>query len=333
MDIYKVIDDYLSRNRHGAIATIVKKLGAAPREEGAKMFVGDDGVIFGTVGGGSVEAEVRQAARKVAETDSATLFHYRMDGKAVEDEGMICGGNIDLLLEPILPRYRGLYAEVGSLERKGGNGLMVTSCSEGPSYKALVRENGSVTGDPIDHLGGKELQSLLGSRRPVIKEGWVVEPVFSSSLLYLFGAGHVSQYVAQVAALAGFTIVVVDDREDFANVERFPMAQEFVVEDFHAVFDRLRFRGNEFVAILTRGHKYDALVLEGVMKNPTRYVGMIGSRRKNKLVMDHLKSKGFSEDALKAVHAPIGLDIDAETPEEIAVSIVAELIAVRRTDN
>jgi xanthine dehydrogenase accessory factor len=333
MDIYEVIDDYLSRDRQGAIATIIRKLGAAPREEGAKMFVGDDGVIFGTVGGGRVEAEVREAAKRVARSDSVKLLHYRMDGEAIGDEGMICGGNIDLLLEPILPRYRDLYAEARKLERGGGNAFIITSCSEGAFRKALIQENGSATGDPVGHPDTKEFPSLAGLRHPVVSEGWVVEPIVSSSILYLFGAGHVSQYVARVASMVGFTIIVIDDRAEFANAERFPMAQEFVVGDFSAAFDHLHFRGNEFVAILTRGHKYDALVLEGVMKKPTRYVGMIGSRKKNKLIMDNLKAKGFTEDALRSVHAPIGLDIDAETPEEIAVSIVAELIAARRKGN
>jgi xanthine dehydrogenase accessory factor len=127
-----------------------------------------------------------------------------------------------------------------------------------------------------------------------------------------------------------FNTVVIDDRPDFANRERFPEAQEIIVDDFRKVFQRLTFYGNEYVAIVTRGHKHDALVLEEVMRRPTRYVGMIGSKRKNRLILDHLKAKGFEEAALAAVHAPIGLGIRAETPQEIAVSIVAELIAVRR---
>ena len=129
----------------------------------------------------------------------------------------------------------------------------------------------------------------------MVGEGRIIEPIVSSSLLYLFGAGHVSQHVAQVASMVDFNVVVVDDRADFANKERFPAAQEIIVEDFHTVFQRLLFHGNEFVAILTRGHKHDALVLEEAMKKPTRYVGMIGSRRKTKLIMDHLRDKGFDE--------------------------------------
>jgi xanthine dehydrogenase accessory factor len=130
--------------------------------------------------------------------------------------------------------------------------------------------------------------------------------------------------------MADFSVTVIDDRQDFANRERFPEAREVIVDDFHNVFDRLDFSGREYIAILTRGHKHDALVLEKVMMKPTRYVGMIGSRRKTRLVFDHLKEKGIPEDALKSVHAPIGIDIEAETPQEIAVSIVAQLIEVKR---
>jgi xanthine dehydrogenase accessory factor len=330
MDIYEAVDYYLSRGRKGALATIIKKMGAAPREEGAKMFVGDDGQIFGTVGGGCVEAEVWQNAKSVAKAGSVKLLHYRMDGRIVEDEGMICGGNIDIFLEPIHERYRDLYAGIRSMERKGRHAVIVTSYSDDGFSKSLICDDGSIVGDPPAESTIAGLQSVMSSRRPVVGDGGIMEPILSSSLLYLFGAGHVSQYVAQVASMVDFNIVVVDDRVDFANTERFPMAQEIVVEDFQTVFDRLHFQGNEYVAILTRGHKHDALVLEEVMKRPTRYVGMIGSRRKTKLIMDHLKEKGFGPDTLNAVHAPIGVAIEAETPQEIAVSIVAELIATRR---
>jgi xanthine dehydrogenase accessory factor len=209
--------------------------------------------------------------------------------------------------------------------------LIVTKYSEDSFRKSLVREDGSFAGDDPGETAGRSFQSYHNEKRPTMSEGTVIEPIVSSSLLYLFGAGHVSQYVSRVAAMVDFNVVVIDDRSDFANDERFPEAQEIIVDDFLSVFDRLTFHGNEYVAILTRGHKHDALVLEEVMKKPTRYVGMIGSKRKTKLILDHLREKGFEENALKAVHAPIGLGIEAETPQEIAVSIVAEMIKVRRT--
>ncbi len=329
MDIYEAVQDYLSRGRGGSLATIIKKMGAAPREAGAKMFVGDDGRIFGTVGGGCVEAEVWQAAKGVVKTGKVKLLHYRLDGRIVEDEGMICGGNVDIFLEPVLDKYKNVYAEARDLEKRGKDALIITRFSESSLSKSLVGADGRVTGDDP----GEEIREHLGSYLeggPVIGEGILVEPTTSSSLFYLFGAGHISQYVAKAAAMVDFNVVVVDDREDFANRERFPEVRDIVVDDFRHVFEQLHFFGNEYVAVVTRGHKHDALVLEEVLKRPTRYVGMIGSRRKSALILTHLREKGFDEDILKSVHAPIGLAIDAETPQEIAISIVAELIAVKR---
>ncbi len=331
MDIYEAVEEYLSKGKSGALATIIKKTGAAPREEGAKMFIGDDGRFFGTVGGGCVEAEVWQAAKNVARTHLVKLLHYRMDGKLVENEGMICGGNVDIFLEPVSGRYRDLYKEVRDLEKGGRKGLIVTSFSEMAFHKSLLRDDGSILGDSLDQPFEEVVRSHIDARRPVVDEGRIIEPLLSSSLLYLFGAGHISQYVARIASMVDFNIVVIDDRADFASRERFPEAQEIIVQEFAEVFDRITFHGSEYVAILTRGHKHDALVLEGVMQHPTRYVGMIGSKRKIKLVMDHLKGLGFEEEALRSVHAPIGLAIRAQTPQEIAVSIVAELIEVRRS--
>ncbi|MGD0229792.1 MAG: XdhC/CoxI family protein [Syntrophorhabdales bacterium] len=330
MDIYEAVEDYLSRERGGALATIIKKTGPAPREAGAKMFIGDDGRFFGTVGGGCVEAEVWQAAKGVARTQKVKTLHYRMDGRLVEDEGMICGGNVDILLEPVLGRYRDLYEKVRDLEKHGKDALIITRFTEDSFSKSLVGEDGLVTGDDLEERVLERLGSYLKKKGPIIEDGIVIEPIISSSLLYLFGAGHISQYVSRVATMVDFNTVVIDDRADFANRERFPEAREVIVDEFHHVFERLHFYGNEYVAILTRGHKHDALVLEEVMKRPTRYVGMIGSRRKTKLILDHFRAKGVGESDLESVHAPIGLKIDAETPQEIAVSIVAQLIEVKR---
>lgn len=294
------------------------------------MFIGDDGQIFGTIGGGCVEAEVWAAARDVMRTQTVKTLAYRMDGRLVEDEGMICGGNVDIFLEPALPRYKNVYAEARDLEKTGRDALIITRFSNDSISKSLVGQDGLVSGDDLTEEIKERAGSCLHERRPVIGDGFIIEPVTSSPSLYLFGAGHVSQYVSRVAAMAEFEVTVIDDREEFANRERFPEARDVIVGDFRSAFERLRFSGREYVAILTRGHKHDALVLEEAMKRPTRYIGMIGSRRKTKLIYDHLKKKGVTSEALESIHAPIGLNIQAETPQEIAVSIVAQLIEVKR---
>jgi len=330
MDLYSIIDEYLQKGSGGALATIVKKLGAAPREEGAKMFVGSDGKFYGTIGGGCTEAEVWQEARKVIKTGSAKLLHYTMEGKQLEDDGMICGGNVDILVEPVEEKYRALYRAIPELERQGVGALLVTRFSDRTFSKSLIREDGVVLGDPAGEGVETDFKRYFHEKRPVVSGNTVVEPLQASPVLYIFGAGHVSQYVVRVATMVDFNVTVIDDREEFANTERFPEAERVIAEDFLHVFDQLSFHGNEYVVILTRGHKHDALVLEQVMRRPTRYVGMIGSKRKTKMVMDYMKQRGFEDKALESVYAPIGISINSETPQEIAVSIVAELIKVRR---
>ena len=330
MEIYEAVEDYLSRGRGGAIATIIKKTGAAPREAGAKMFIGDDGRFFGTVGGGCVEAEVWQAAKDVARKGKVKLLHYSLDNRLVEEEGMICGGNVDIFIEPVLERCKNVYAAARDLEERGKDALIVTRFSETTFFKGLVGPDGAVTGDDP----GEEIRALFGSylkeAGPVVGDGILIEPTTPSSLLYLFGAGHISQYVSKAATMVDFNVVVVDDRDEFANRERFPEAREIIVDDFARALEALRFRGSEYVAIVTRGHKHDALVLEEVLKKPAHYVGMIGSKRKSALILEHLRRKGVDDQTLKSVYAPIGVDINAQTPQEIAISIVAQLIAVKR---
>ncbi len=330
MDLYSIIDDYLDKGAGGALATIVKKLGAAPREEGAKMFVGSDGKFFGTIGGGCTEAEVWQEARKVIKSGTAKLLHYTMNGKQLEDDGMICGGNVDIFVEPVAEKYRDLYRAIPDLERQGKGAVVITSFSDGAFSKSIVSEDGVVLGDPVGEGFEADFGRYLHEKTPVVSGNTVIEPLQTSPVLYIFGAGHVSQYVSRVAAMVDFNVTVIDDREDFANKERFPEAERVIAEDFTRVFDQLSFHGNEYVVILTRGHKHDALVLEQVMKRPSRYVGMIGSKRKTKMVMDYMRQQGFDDTMLESVYAPIGVAINSETPQEIAVSIAAELIKVRR---
>jgi xanthine dehydrogenase accessory factor len=312
------------------LATVIHRAGSAPRDAGAKMFVAQDGKLFGTVGGGRLESEAYDEAMRLMGSGETLVFHIRMDGNAVAGEGMLCGGNVDIFLEPVYGRYLDLYRRAGNLEKRGGKGIVVTRYDRNLFLKTLIDQSLETTGDPLAEEDVKKFANHVFEQRPlIVDEKTVIEPLRPSSVLYIFGAGHVSQFVAKAAKMVDFRVVVIDDREEFANSERFPDADEIVVEDFHRVFDRLRFSGGEFVVIVTRGHKYDAEVLGEVMKRPTRYTGMIGSRRKVKIVFDHMRETGFNEESIGRVYAPIGIDIKAETPQEIAISIVAEMIKVR----
>ena len=329
MGIYETIEEYLKKNKTGIIATVITRAGSAPRDVGAKMFVKKDGKLYGTIGGGRLEHSAYQEAMSMMEKGGPKLLHIRMNAREVASNGMICGGDVDVFLEPVLEKYRALYGRLEYLEKRGKRGVLVTKFDKNNFIKILVEDDFTMHGDDVSEKDRDAFLQHLYETKPCVTEGLVIEPLQISSALYIFGAGHVSQYIAKIAQMAGFSVTVIDDREEFANKERFPDADEIIIDDFQNVFDRLKFTGKEFVTIVTRGHQFDAGVLGETLKRQTRYVGMIGSKRKVAMVFDFMKKSGLDDEAIKKVHAPIGLAIHAETPQEIAVSIVAELIKVR----
>jgi xanthine dehydrogenase accessory factor len=254
MDIYQEIVKLRKEGRHGAVATIVNVRGSVPSFETAKMLVRDDGSIFGTIGGGCVEADVWRAAREVMEEEKPRTLTFDLNQNPKYDTGLVCGGTLDVFIEPILP----------------------------------------------------------------------------PALLYIFGAGHVSASLYKTAHSAGFDITVIDDRESYANRDRFPQAQEVIAEDFEQAMTRLSPNDTAYIVIVTRGHRDDMRVLRWAVQTKARYIGMIGSKRKTITIFRELQKEGLPAQLFDRVHAPVGLDIGAVTPEEIAVSITAELIAVRR---
>ncbi|HVN97468.1 MAG TPA: XdhC family protein [Syntrophorhabdaceae bacterium] len=327
-NIYVVIDEYLDRGESGVLATIVKRTGATPQGAGAKMFIGADGRMFGTVGGGCLEAEIWQNSRKILKTKEADVFRYVLDGKNVEDDGMICGGNIDVLLEPVDEKYRDLYRQISGFKAQGKKAVTITSYGARGFTKTLCTSEDELIGDLTGHE--KDIAApVFHEKKPTVLDNRVVEPIVSSSTLYLYGAGHVSQFICRLAKTMDFAVTVFDDRVEFANRERFPEADNVIVDDFGNALKYADDEDNIYAAVVTRGHKHDALVLEQILTRPHRYIGMIGSKRKIRIIFDYLETKGFGESLLQSIYAPIGVDINAETPQEIALSIVAEIVKVR----
>lgn len=253
MDLFEEIVKMRRAGQRGALATIVHTNGSIPSYESSRMLVRDDGSIAGTIGGGCVEAEVWAAAKEVMHKEAPRKMVFNLNNEASYDNGLICGGTLEVFVEPILPQ-------------------------------------------PI---------------------------------LYLFGGGHVSMAVAKAAGAAGFGVVVVDDREAFANAERFPMAQD-IYTSYEDAFAKIHPNASSYLIIVTRGHKEDMRVLGWAVRTHARYVGMIGSKRKVLSVYRALESDGYRPEEFQRVYAPMGLEIGALSPEEIAISIVAELIAIRR---
>lgn len=254
MDIYDEIPKLRREGRRCALATIINVRGSIPSVTAAKMLVRDDGSIVGTIGGGCVEAEVWQGAKEVMKEEKPKTFTFNLDQTPDKDTGLVCGGTLEVFVEPILP----------------------------------------------------------------------------SPQLYIFGAGHVGLNVYKMARLAGFDVTVVDDRDTYANRERFPEARDIYADEMDHVLAQLSPLESSFIVIVTRGHRHDMRVLGWAANTAAHYVGMIGSKRKVLTVCQELEKQGVLREKLKRAHAPIGINIGATTPEEIAISIVAELIADRR---
>ena len=253
-DIYEEIVRIRNEGDKAALATVVQDKGSTPRSRGSKMLVRSDGSFIGTIGGGCLEAEVWEAAMKVIKEETPQMLDFDLTGRKETKEGLICGGIMKILVEPIISRPK----------------------------------------------------------------------------IYIFGAGHIGFAISKIAKMTGFKIAVIDDRPAYANIEKFPDADEFFVDDPAMVVPKLGISKNSYIIIACRGHLEDQQVLEQVIKKPAAYIGMLGSRKKTKTVFSNLKESGITQKMLEEIHAPIGLPIATETPEEIAVSIMAEIIDQRR---
>jgi xanthine dehydrogenase accessory factor len=252
-EVFAAVADALERGEPAALVTIVATHGSTPQRVGAKMLVFGDGRMVGTIGGGCYENDAFWKAREAIAARKPQLVHYELSDDFAQETGLICGGQMDVYIEPIEP----------------------------------------------------------------------------SPELYIVGAGHVGTHLAHLAQAVGFHVHVVDDREKFANRERFPAASEVVAEDIPTWLARANLTPHAYVVIVTRGHTNDLEALRALAPRDLRYLGLIGSRAKVARIYDALTADGMAAEHLKKVHAPIGLDIGAVTPQEIAVSILAELIAVK----
>jgi len=338
-------------NRRAVLATLIKRTGSAPREAGTRFVVLDDGRFQGTIGGGMFEARVLQEAQRVIESGRASRYEFHLTGEDVEDTEMICGGEGEVFLEPVLPEHA-LHVQVfeRALEvlRHGGAGVLATvldpdrwTGDETP--KVFMGFEGDVLGSLLGPQTMPEglVQSLSRfqgkkqTRVAMLDDGSggvievLLEPVAADPTLYVFGGGHVASQIVPLAARVGFQVVVVDDRAEFADPVRFPEAHKVIQAPYEGLMERFSVDPASYLVIVTRGHSYDKEVLAQALDTKARYVGMIGSSRKIGIIFDRLREEGASQERLDRVHAPIGIDIGAETPEEIAVSIVAELIKVR----
>ena len=345
--LVQTICSFLEQGEDLVLATIVSHQGSTPRTAGTKMIVRRGGDTIATVGGGLVEGEVMKAADTVFQTRSVQVRTFDMTGENIESMDMVCGGSLEILIEfmEANPTNVQVFQALGdAMKTRNRTYLIADIGSEGAPPKqverCLIVENGSASGDlhpPSDLLA--LLARWNGNRRyPVIfvvkDRRYLVEPSFALGTVYLFGAGHVSQHVSPLAKKVDFRVVVMDDRAEFANMDRFPEADDVqVLSSFDRCFQTLDIDDESYVVIVTRGHLHDKIVLQQALRTDARYIGMIGSRRKRDRIYAELTAEGFAADDLGRVYAPIGTAIAAETPEEIGISIVGELIKVRASSD
>jgi xanthine dehydrogenase accessory factor len=256
-DIYEEIVALRARGIPAALATIIARKGATPRKDSTKMLVYAGGRQFGTIGGGSIEADVFREALQILETGKPKLLTMDLSAVDPEENVLACGGSMEVYVEPILP-------------------------------------------DPT---------------------------------LFIFGAGHVSKAVAEVANLIGFKIAVIDDRPKYANPERFPHADAFYIDDLETSLQKLPVNEMSYLLIATRSHQFDLTCLRFAVQSQAKYIGMLGSNKKNKILLEQLEKEGIDPYRFDRISVPVGIDIGSETPEEIAISIAAELIAARKNQN
>ncbi len=337
----------LQAGRPCVLASVVSTRGSTPQKPGAKLLIRQDGSGAGTLGGGCVEGNIWYLAKTLLDSgEGAVTTTYALNEDIAARDGLICGGGMQVLIDPIrnpalflplldeiLQAFAGERAvALCTLTKTGGHGLLE------PGSKLLVREDGSFSGSlggtELDLQAGKAAGALLaqgaGTSLPVFGGIEVlVETFVSPPMLILMGGGHVNKALAPMAKKVGFRVWVIDDRPEFANPDRFPEADGTIARDFLEAFSQLKVSRNTYVVVGTRGHRDDDRALEAAARSPAGYLGMIGSKRKVLLIFQELMKRGIPSKRIAEIHAPIGLDLHARTAEEIALSIAAELMQCR----
>lgn len=345
--VFRAAAEEIATGKEMVVATVVKTSGSTPQKPGAKLLVRADGSGVGTLGGGCVEGDIWFAASQLLKRGGkAEMRDYELNEDLAAQNGLVCGGTMFFLLDPIRePQKIQVFNEEVLAAYDGGTPVAVAHLMKIPQRsdltvgsRLLIRENGSTSGSlgepTIDAQAVKHARTLMamGKNDYVTTESgaeFFIEAFTTPPTLVLAGGGHVSKAISNIAETLGFRIFVVDDRQEFANSDRFPEAEQTLVSDYESAFDKLQIGANSFVVIATRGHRYDATVTAAALRSPASYVGLLGSRRKTILIFEELFKAGFTMEQIQGVRSPIGLGIAARTPEEIALSIMAEIVAFR----
>ena len=341
MQIFSDLLELLTQKESVVLTTILSRSGSTPRAIGSRMIVRRDESILGTIGGGILEARVQKMAKDAFDHKGTMVHDFVLTAEDAEKMGMICGGQLRVLIQYIDANdsaYLSFYQQVKAVLKEGKSAWLITRIPTGEtahssSMQCLSHNDGDqVFVGPHEDIAIPA--SLSKSREPEMvtwgASHFLVEPLCNEGVVLIFGAGHISQKLAPLTKLVGFRTVVLDDRTEFANRDRFASADDvMVLSSFNGAMADLPIDENSYIVLVTRGHAHDKTLLGEALATRAGYIGMIGSLRKRDAVYQDLEKEGYTRESFKRVHSPIGLSIAAETPEEIAVSITAELIAIR----
>ncbi|MCH8273476.1 MAG: XdhC family protein [Armatimonadetes bacterium] len=324
------------RGEQFCLAVVIAKSGSAPQVPGAKGLFLRDGRILGTIGGGCLEMESRRMGLQAMHTGRCVRREFQLDDDFGWDDGLICGGRVQVLLLPKSERFAGAFRR--ALEPRA-RGVLIYDLKEGSARFEEVSEADTHAG-PRSEARNPNAENAsrrspvasraVTSRREVLTEDEFAEPVLPPERLVIFGGGHIGKELSRLGATLGFTVSIVDDRAAFVSEERVPWADDRVCELPHRFAAELKTDADTFICIVTRGHRNDAKVLRELIQKPRAYLGMIGSRRKREVIKKEMVADGIcTEKEFDRVQCPMGVVIGAESVEEISVSIAAELVRVR----
>jgi xanthine dehydrogenase accessory factor len=337
--------EFVSRIRSGrplALATIVAAAGSTPQVPGASALFSDEGLIAGTVGGGYIEARAARLARNALNRQVSGLYEFSLADNLAEDADGVCGGTLSLLIDAFPDRHIGEFRKLDCAAKARRRGVLATwiKRSRGTDVRELRRVWIPEHRSRSRKIGLPGLadacRRALAERRPHlfrhVRDWLYLEPYFPPPRLVVAGAGHVGRAVAHLGKFLGFEVTVIDDRPEFADPRRFPDADKIIVGEFGRTLRKLAPGSDTFIVIVTRGHRRDEEALRACLGRAAGYIGMIGSRRKISLMRKKFLDRGWATAARwNRLYAPIGMPIGSTTVEEIAVSIAAELVSVRRS--
>ena len=335
-DVLPQIEKWRAEGKAVALATVVSIAGSAPRGVGAKLVVADTGEMAGSVSGGCVENAVIETGLEVLANGQAQLVKYGVSDEDAWDVGLACGGTIEVLVEKIGERYESLRAAV---QEDVPVASVTIARGEPLGRKVLVYEAGKIDGSlgsaSLDAAAVAAARERLNDDLPglvTLVEGVdaFVDVFTQPAHLIIVGAVHTAIALSRIGKLLGFRVSVIDPRDRFATAERFPHVDELIVAWPDEALGAMTLDSRSYIAILTHDPKFDEPALLTALAQPARYVGAIGSRKTSADRAERLKAQGVTDEQLARIHAPIGLNLDAKTPEEIALAIAAEIVATRR---